>query len=92
MSLEIKGGILRKYRGDGAGVDIPAGVLAIDEYVFRGTNVHHVSIPGRNVLFINFTDSVTSIGRRAFAHCWHYKSISMPAHLRASFEEYFEWA
>ena len=27
MSLEIKGGILRKYRDDEPGVDIPDGVL-----------------------------------------------------------------
>ena len=46
MSLEIKGGILKKHRGDEPGVDIPDGVLAIDEYAFRGTDVHHVSIPG----------------------------------------------
>ena len=92
MSLEIKGGILRKYRGDEPGVDIPDGVLAIDEYAFRGTDVHHVSIPGRNVHFITFTDSVTSIGRRAFAQCWHYRGISMPAHLRANWKEYFEQA
>ena len=45
MSLEIKGGILRKHRGDEPGVDIPDGVLAIDEYAFRGNGVHHVSIP-----------------------------------------------
>lgn len=38
MSLEIKGGILRKYRGDEPEVDIPDGVLAIDEYAFRGTD------------------------------------------------------
>lgn len=36
MSLEIKGGILRRHRGDEPGVDIPDGVLAIDEYAFRG--------------------------------------------------------
>ena len=92
MSLEIKGGILRKYRGDEPGVDIPDGVLAIDEYAFRGTDVHHVSIPGRNVLFIKFTDSVTSIGRRAFAQCWQKKSVSMPIHLRTNWKEYFERA
>lgn len=82
MSLEIKGGILRKYRGDGAGVDIPDGVLAIDEYVFRGTNVHHVSIPGsvavigvyafnscKRLAGIEIPDSVSVIGDSAFSRC-----------------------
>ena len=68
MSLEIKGGILRKYRGDEPGVDIPDGVLAIDEYAFRGTDVHHVSIPG----------SVAVIGVYAFNDCHRLAGIEIP--------------
>ena len=68
MSLEIKGGILRKHRGDEPGVDIPDGVLAIDEYALRGNGVHHVSIPG----------SVAVIGVYAFNNCHRLADIEIP--------------
>lgn len=68
MSLEIKGDILRKHRGDESEVTIPDGVLAIDEYAFRGTDVHHVSIPG----------SVAVIGVHAFNGCKRLESIEIP--------------
>lgn len=68
MSLEIKAGIPRKYRGDGPGVDIPDGVPAIDEYAFRGTDVHHVSIP----------DSIEVIGVYVFKNCHRLASIEIP--------------
>lgn len=82
MSLEIKGGILRKHRGEEPGFIIPDGVLAIDEYAFRGTNVHHVSIPGSVAVIgvyafngcnrlagIEIPDGVSVVGGSAFARC-----------------------
>ena len=68
MSLEIKGGLVRRYRDKATGVAIPDGVLAIDEYAFRGTNVHHVSIPG----------SVAVIGISSFMNCKRLAGIEIP--------------
>ena len=92
MSLELKSGIVRKFRGGDAGVAIPDGTQAIDEYAFYKTDVHHVLIPGsiavigvrafagcKRLASIEIPDSVSVIGSDAFSHCKNLLSAKVDA-------------
>ncbi|MGN0779176.1 MAG: leucine-rich repeat protein [Aristaeellaceae bacterium] len=65
----MKNGVLEKYQGQDAHVDIPQGVTSIGERAFKGNSeLTSVTIP----------NSVTSIGAWAFARCGKLTSATLP--------------
>lgn len=65
----IEDGILKKYTGNEARVEVPSGVTDIGENAFaRCENIESVVIPS----------GVTSIGEAAFAKCYRLETITIP--------------
>lgn len=65
----IENGILKKYTGNEARVEVPSGVTEIGDNAFaRCEDIESVVIPS----------GVTSIGEAAFAKCYHLESITIP--------------
>ncbi|MBQ3328784.1 MAG: leucine-rich repeat protein [Eggerthellaceae bacterium] len=68
-AFEIESGVLKKYRGSMAHVDVPDGVTEIGDWAFEYCEaLASVFIPG----------SVTRIGRWAFSDCSALASVDIP--------------
>ena len=92
-----------KIQGNDAGVVIPDGVRAIDEYAFYKTDVHHVLIPAgtavigahafagcKRLASVEISDSVTQIGNRAFAGCQRLHTVIMGKEVKHIGKQTFE--
>ncbi len=66
----IENGVLKKYKGPGGDVTIPAGVTRIGDWAFEDcSSLTSVTIPA----------GVTSIGNQAFSGCSSLTSVTIPA-------------
>ena len=91
-SFEIKNGVLEKYKGTDAHVDIPEGVTSIGNGAFSYcSSLTSVTIPDsvtsigdcafedcRSLTSVTIPDGVTSIGYSAFEDCRNLTSVTIP--------------
>ena len=71
--FEIKDGVLKKYRGEGGDVTIPAGVTEIGPLAFAGNTKIKAIIQKK---------ALTAIGREAFAGCTSLRTVVLADVLR----------
>lgn len=72
--MEVKNGVLLKYRGINENVIIPDGVKKIGEYAFS----EKITTVPSNLKSVIIPNSVTSIGNSAFSGCSSLKSVYIP--------------
>ena len=92
MDFEIENGILKRYSGLCASVDVPEGVTEIGERAFFNQHfIKEVRLPNglsiigesafawsENIERINIPNTVTHISYRAFTWCKHISNIELP--------------
>ncbi|MBQ8295847.1 MAG: leucine-rich repeat protein [Clostridia bacterium] len=73
MEFEIENGILKKYKGQAAQVEVPQGVTKIGEKAFKDNSfVENIILP----------EGVTDIEEKAFSHCCNLQEILLPDSLK----------